>query len=335
MGLNLNIRRIVLHTAVKKGKISAGPQYIDPSSIKQIAGRAGRLSSQYKVGIVTTWQNADLAYLKAVMAHDVPQISAIGLFPSVEQVKVFSELLTTLPLPDLHASDDSIVDSDPGSLEKNYLVVDSPPQSDKVPLGSEIRFSSVMSRLVDAAMIDGRYFMCEHGDIVVVANWLQTIPLSMEDRFIFSNSPANTRDSTSMNALYGFAAAYALKRPVAMNIRLPKYTPQNLFDFQDLCVKHHILDLYLWLSFRFPRYFVEQELCMKQRNYALSLIEKALSSSSLDQDYSHVQDYKKVRNRLLAKHPDSLPPDHENIRHIRSMMKDVLSTFEESKLYSL
>ena len=55
MGLNLNIRRIVFHTTVKKeGKSIAN--WCDPSSVKQIAGRAGRLSSAYKVGEVTAWQ---------------------------------------------------------------------------------------------------------------------------------------------------------------------------------------------------------------------------------------------------------------------------------------
>jgi hypothetical protein len=33
-----------------------GAAWCDPSSIKQIAGRAGRLSSAYKVGEVTAWQ---------------------------------------------------------------------------------------------------------------------------------------------------------------------------------------------------------------------------------------------------------------------------------------
>ena len=30
--------------------------WCDPSSVKQIAGRAGRLSSNYKHGVVTAWQ---------------------------------------------------------------------------------------------------------------------------------------------------------------------------------------------------------------------------------------------------------------------------------------
>lgn len=50
MGLNLNIRRVVFHSAVKFGGEATGFAWIDPSEIKQIGGRAGRLSSDYKYG---------------------------------------------------------------------------------------------------------------------------------------------------------------------------------------------------------------------------------------------------------------------------------------------
>jgi len=106
MGLNLNIRRIIFHTTAKvrlmrafyilsrlrhaarvmivflqlvplpKGKLST--EYISPSQIKQIAGRAGRMASKYEVGLVTAWQEMDLAYVRAVMQHDVPVMKTAG-----------------------------------------------------------------------------------------------------------------------------------------------------------------------------------------------------------------------------------------------------------------
>jgi ATP-dependent RNA helicase SUPV3L1/SUV3 len=52
MGLNLNIRRIIFHTVVKQGGVvDGGPSFVDPSSVKQIAGRAGRLSSNVTIYI--------------------------------------------------------------------------------------------------------------------------------------------------------------------------------------------------------------------------------------------------------------------------------------------
>jgi len=52
--------------------------YVTPSQIKQIAGRAGRLSSNYSVGKVTAWQEVDLAYVRAVMDFDVPPMETAG-----------------------------------------------------------------------------------------------------------------------------------------------------------------------------------------------------------------------------------------------------------------
>lgn len=110
MGLNLNIRRIIFHTVIKRGK--HGKQWIEPSGVKQIGdknaklisyiililiiftgGRAGRKSSNYKIGEVTTWQDVDLAYVKAVMSWEIPQIPSAGIFPSIDQIELFSEHL--------------------------------------------------------------------------------------------------------------------------------------------------------------------------------------------------------------------------------------------------
>ena len=80
MGLNLNIRRVVFHTTIKRGG-EGDVYFVDPSNVKQIAGRAGRLSSKWSKGLVTSWQEADLAYVRAVMQWDIPQISSAGVFP--------------------------------------------------------------------------------------------------------------------------------------------------------------------------------------------------------------------------------------------------------------
>lgn len=51
MGLNLNIKRVVFHTTVKRGSKVANASgdndsWLQPTFVKQIAGRAGRLSSE-------------------------------------------------------------------------------------------------------------------------------------------------------------------------------------------------------------------------------------------------------------------------------------------------
>ena len=54
MGLNLNIKRLVFHTVTKMTNLNVGfgLDLLSPSSVKQIGGRAGRMSSDYKIGML-------------------------------------------------------------------------------------------------------------------------------------------------------------------------------------------------------------------------------------------------------------------------------------------
>ena len=127
-----------------------------------------------------------------------------------------------------------------------------------------------------------------------------------------------------MNELYTFAATYAMKRPVRINIRLPSKLPTNMIQFSDLCVKYNILDLYIWLSWRFPQFFVEKETCMQQRAYALALIEETLMStgSTFITRNSLNDDYSEMRRKLGNLTGNTfLPPDLDDMRSIRASTK--------------
>ena len=219
MGLNLNIGRIIFHTTVKRGRktktgdgLNAPSLYwVDPSGIKQIAGRAGRRSSQYPVGEVTAWQDTDLAYIRAVMMWDIPQIKAAGLFPAIEQIEVFSEQLssssensqneleddsdmdsyvdTGIEVDDSDSDGDN-VNSNADISENTIVSIEKDKDKDtRVMIGnsSNIQLSSILDRFIELSRLDGgHYFMCNYSDIVLVSNWLHTIPLTLSERyFIF------------------------------------------------------------------------------------------------------------------------------------------------------
>jgi len=367
MGLNLNIRRIVFHTTLKRGAGGSGSAYwVNPSSVKQIAGRAGRLSSKYKFGEVTAWQEADLAYIRAVMEWDIPQIPTAGIFPSVEQVEIFSEQLkkSAAEEKDVAAAAaaaataasatvssestdgnvnfseeiEPLIEKKEDSSEvklQSSLVVDLQQQQQQKSISSvvesQMRLSTLMGRFVELAQMDGRYFLCDHDEMITVANWLHSIPLSIADRFVFSNAPVNTRDAQSMTMFYQFAATYAQCRPVALNVRLSHSRPRDVLEFADLCAQHSSLGLYLWLAFRFPKYFVERDICLQQKEYAVSIIERSLESNLLQQKYSHSNDYKKIRQYLNDS--DGLPP--LSFGSVRALTKEYLNKIDGAKLKGL
>jgi hypothetical protein len=56
--------------------------------------------------------------------------------------------------------------------------------------------------------------------------------------------------------------------------RFPPTVPKDVVELSDLCTKHNIIDLYLWLSNRFPAHFVERELALLQKEVAIALIQQ-------------------------------------------------------------
>ena len=136
-----------------------------------------------------------------------------------------------------------------------------------------------------------------------------------------------------MNQLYQFAATYALRKPVALNVRMSRHKPRDVIELSELCLKHNSLDLYLWLSFRFPEFFVEQELCLEQKAFAIMAIEDSLDAHTLHQKFSHSQEYQHVRNQVLNGDADGLPPlSYGDVRdtyakNIKSIASNDLYTF--------
>ena len=62
--------------------------------------------------------------------------------------------------------------------------------------------------------------------------------------------------------------------------RFPPTVPKDVVELSDLCTKHNIIDLYLWLSNRFPDKFVEKELALNQKAFAIKLIQQGEESAA-------------------------------------------------------
>jgi hypothetical protein len=97
---------------------------------------------------------------------------------------------------------------------------------------------------------------------------------------------------------------YATNRPVPLKIRFPKRKPTDLVQFTEFCDKHNILDLYLWLANRFPKYFIEKENCLELKEFALKIIQSTLENSMLKHQYSHSQVFRSQRKRM---HEEGVP----------------------------
>ncbi len=93
MGLNLAIRRVVFSAVSKFDGVQT--RSLTVSEAKQIAGRAGRFSSEHPTGYVAARTSSDKKLLgNALAGHSIQNTSA-GLSPSSDQLELFAASIAT------------------------------------------------------------------------------------------------------------------------------------------------------------------------------------------------------------------------------------------------
>ncbi|KAK7140136.1 hypothetical protein R3I94_012670 [Phoxinus phoxinus] len=226
MGLNLSIRRIIFNSLVKPSVNEKGEKELDTISTSQalqIAGRAGRFSSVFKEGEVTTMQRDDLLVLKEILGKPVDPITMAGLHPTAEQIEMFAYHLPYATL------------------------------------------SNLIDIFVSLAQVDGLYFVCNIDDFKFLADMIQHIPLNLRSRYVFCTAPINKKQPFVCTSFLKFARQFSRDEPltfdwVCRNMNWPLAPPKNIKDLVHLEAVHDVLDLYLWLSYRFMDMFPDANL---------------------------------------------------------------------------
>ncbi|KAG8001480.1 ATP-dependent RNA helicase SUPV3L1 [Nibea albiflora] len=221
MGLNLSIKRIIFNSLIKPNINDKGEKQmetISTSQALQIAGRAGRFSSKFKEGEVTTMYRDDLPILKEILSHNVDPIETAGLHPTAEQIEMFA-----YHLPDA-------------------------------------TLSNLVDIFVSLSQVDGVYFVCNIDDFKFLADMIQHIPLNMRSRYVFCTAPINKKQPFVCTSFLKFARQFSRDEPltfdwICRHVSWPLIPPKNIKDLVHLEAVHDVLDLYLWLSYRFMDMF--------------------------------------------------------------------------------
>ncbi|KAK2920307.1 ATP-dependent RNA helicase SUPV3L1, mitochondrial isoform X2 [Channa argus] len=221
MGLNLSIKRIIFNSLVKPNVNEKGEKQmetISTSQALQISGRAGRFSSKFKEGEVTTMHRDDLPVLKEILSHSVDPIETAGLHPTAEQIEMFA-----YHLPDA-------------------------------------TLSNLVDIFVSLSQVDGLYFVCNIDDFKFLADMIQHIPLNLRSRYVFCTAPINKKQPFVCTSFLKFARQFSRDEPltfdwVCRHVSWPVAPPKNIKDLVHLEAVHDVLDLYLWLSYRFMDMF--------------------------------------------------------------------------------
>ncbi|XP_068586396.1 ATP-dependent RNA helicase SUPV3L1, mitochondrial [Cebidichthys violaceus] len=242
MGLNLSIKRIIFNSLVKPNVNEKGEKQmetISTSQALQISGRAGRFASVFKEGEVTTMHRDDLPVLKEILSHSVDPIETAGLHPTAEQIEMFA----------YHLPDASL--------------------------------SNLVDIFVSLSQVDGMYFVCNIDDFKFLADMIQHIPLNLRSRYVFCTAPINKKQPFVCTSFLKFARQFSRDEPltfdwVGRHVSWPLSAPKNIKDLVHLEAVHDVLDLYLWLSYRFMDMFPDTGLVREAQRELDDIIQQGV-----------------------------------------------------------
>jgi len=225
MGLNLNIGRIVFSAMEKRhGGTDLTP--ISPSMTKQIAGRAGRLHSEFEIGRVATAERKDVGALQRGLRAPLRSLPRAGVYPEFEHFEVFA--------------------SKPMNQGRTFVEL--------------LRRFSLEADV--AGKTTGSYFLCRQESTMAIARLLDRVEgLSIKDMYSFCMAPASSNDLRIQAAMWQFASRYSRGEAVEMQIDPGTVPPRTHAEMRDFEAAHAVVTLWMWLSNRFSdeAYFPDPE----------------------------------------------------------------------------
>ncbi|TNN52639.1 ATP-dependent RNA helicase SUPV3L1, mitochondrial [Liparis tanakae] len=155
---------------------------------------------------------------------------------------------------------------------------------DDLPVLKEILSHSVepiQDIFVSLSQVDGMFFVCNIDDFKFLADMIQHIPLNLRSRYVFCTAPINKKQPFVCTSFLKFARQFSRDEPltfdwVARHVSWPLSAPKNIKDLVHLEAVHDVLDLYLWLSYRFMDMFPDTALVRQTQQELDGIIQEGV-----------------------------------------------------------
>lgn len=109
------------------------------------------------------------------------------------------------------------------------------------------------------------------------ALWLDTLPLSLADKFTLSLVPVSTRIESLYVAWQRWARALARRQPYLLQANANHLAGQNLQEVEDSC---KLYSAYAWLSYRCPEFYPDGELAQQLAREASDRVDAMLQTQN-------------------------------------------------------
>lgn len=250
MGLNLRIKRIVFEKAKKFDGNAMVP--LQPSAVKQIAGRAGRFSLDRGEleGFVTALQRNDLKYVKQQMKSPIVEIEKACIWPTNEVwMQYLAESNKNMPLKEIFSSLNM-----KASDNKQYFL-------------SDMEDRLLVLQMLSASRLDLRIPIEEQLKLVLAPVGLQVAsPTVLKTVLKYFSNIADRLTGTVFD--FGFLQKQLLAAE-PKEYATTEDIMQTLVMLED---SHKLVMLFMWLLQRWPTLFIDRESAVDIK----SLIEKRI-----------------------------------------------------------
>ena len=210
---------------------------ISASLARQIAGRAGRYGV-HEEGLVAGYDDDTHDVMRALLKEKIAPLSATGF--------------SVAP-----------------SLEHLHRIAS---------VTGETSLAKLLKRFMHNIDVpDGFFFPRITDEQAERALWLDTLPLSVADKFMLSLVPVSTKVPSLQRAWEQWAQALAKKRISRLQPEQGDMQWRNLQEVEDSC---RLYSAYAWLSYRAPAYFPSVELAQSLARAASERVDSILHAQN-------------------------------------------------------
>ncbi|KAJ1505374.1 hypothetical protein HMI54_003549 [Coelomomyces lativittatus] len=264
MGLNLKIQRIVITSMEKYNGSSIIPLAL--STVKQIAGRAGRFGHGSEIGWVTTLYPKDFKLLSSMFHDEIPTLQRAGLQPTPDQIESFCALLPNVELHEALKLFEAVSQID---LESYFLctlddVMDNAKELEGLNFPIRDRFLFTLGPVNTSCPIEKTFFN------------------ELASRFA-AYEPTALPELLALTSLPFFEL---MKTPYSPESSLQFNPVSRVTELKMLEKAHRVSTFYLWLIHRFhshPTLISSPEACLEILSNITQTISKSLETISKSQ----------------------------------------------------
>lgn len=111
--------------------------------------------------------------VKAEGSEDVQSLSLAGTSSSSSRISTAAKD---------SAKESQEVVADISSVKSKAVKESNSKYYNSAMLTGNVRLSSLVEKFVSNSKLDGNYYLCDHANLILVSNWLHSIPLTLSER---------------------------------------------------------------------------------------------------------------------------------------------------------